>query len=441
MANGQGSVSALTRRVGGVTVSTGKYRWRLILALLPNGKPVYDEGVLSSEKDAHAALGHARKRRERGGYMEYVLEKRAEYEAGALAKAARAQAAANQQAEEPRGEPQMSTVRVYAATWLLEKENKDGLKPKTLASYAYMLNRHVLPTLGARLLTEIDVKTIAELKKSISEKGSRKKALGPRTVNQILAILSSLLSSAVKSRLIGDNPAFEELPKGPRDLQQALKEADEDSEHFDETLAWTREELARFLSATRDEWYGPAFGLMALTGMRRGEACGLRWSRVSLGGKKLRIVETTVTIHGRPTQETPKNKSSIRTIFLVPEAVDLLREWQVRQTRKRTRCQRRGESWGDSNFVITRPDGAPPNPDSLRKLFHKAGVRTITIHGLRHTYVTMMANQGMSIDLMASMVGHANSEIMRDVYKHLFESDLERAVQALPPLFGNGGGQ
>lgn len=152
-----------------------------------------------------------------------------------------------------------------------------------------------------------------------------------------------------------------------------------------------------------------------------------------------------MTIHGRPTQDTPKNKSSIRTIFLLPEAVDLLREWQVRQTRERTRCQRRGESWGDGNFVITRLDGAPPNPDSLRKLFHKlchkAGVRTITIHGLRHTYVTMMANQGMSIDLVASMLGHANSEITRDVYKHLFESDLERAVQAMPPLFGNGGGQ
>ncbi|GGO30334.1 tyrosine-type recombinase/integrase [Deinococcus humi] len=106
------------------------------------------------------------------------------------------------------------------------------------------------------------------------------------------------------------------------------------------------------------------------------------------------------------------------------------------------RLERPGNGEGD--FVFTRPDGAPPNPDSLRKLFltlcDKAGVRTITIHGLRHTYVTLMADQGMSIDIVAKLVGHQNSAITRDVYRHLFEGKLEQAVRAMPALFKNGVG-
>ncbi|GGO30362.1 tyrosine-type recombinase/integrase [Deinococcus humi] len=103
----------------------------------------------------------------------------------------------------------------------------------------------------------------------------------------------------------------------------------------------------------------------------------------------------------------------------------MLRAWKEGQARQRARRQCKGEPCRKGDFAFTRPDDAPPNPDSLRKLFHKlcdkSGVRTSTIHGLRHTYVTMMADLGVSIDIIARLVGRKNSDITRDVYRHLFE--------------------
>lgn len=432
---GKGSVFELKRKANGVWVGTGQFRWRRILGWLPDGKPIYDEGLLKSRKDAEAALSLANRRLEQGGYVDFIDNARKEFHDKALS----AQQAENHVGEEQPVERQTPTLQSYAQTWLLEKENQDGLKPKTLAGYADMLKRHILPTLGGHPLTEINAETISRLREVITGK-----KLSPRTANQIFAILSSLLSSAVASKLIQINPAFEKLPRGPRDLKKALEEAAGNLEAFDWTKAWTEEETQTFLSGTREDWYGPAFGLMALTGMRRGEACGLRWPRVDLKRGTLRVVEATVTIHGSPLRETPKNKSSIRTIHLLPEAVDLLRTLKERQARERARRQRSGEPWGNvDDHVITRPDGVPPNPDSMRKLFHKlcdkAGVRTIAIHGLRHTYVTMMANLGMPIDVVAKMAGHKNSDITRDVYQHVFEDEIQRAVQAMPSLFKNVG--
>src|SRR5690606_6553724 len=91
-----------------------------------------------------------------------------------------------------------------------------------------------------------------------------------------------------------------------------------------ERSTWTPEELSQFLASAREHRLYAAFVLLATTGMRRGEVCGLRWADVDLEGAVLAVVQTLTTVNGAAVVSSPKTLKSRRRVSLDGRTVDVL---------------------------------------------------------------------------------------------------------------------
>lgn len=177
--------------------------------------------------------------------------------------------------------------------------------------------------------------------------------------------------------------------------------------------------------------------LLAYTGMRRGEACGLRWQSVDLEKGVIRVKDARVMVGGHAERSKPKTKRGRRVLRVDPDVVAVLKTWKAEQNRLRLRY---GSDWEDSQGHVftheirfTKPIryGAPVRPDWVSRKFRQfvkgADLPALRLHGLRHSYVTTAAEQGADSRDIADAVGHANQAITERFYRHTFERVQESA--------------
>ncbi len=146
------------------------------------------------------------------------------------------------------------------------------LKPSTLRSYRRNLELHVIPALGKRPLSSIQPRDLTALYGRLAVDGAKRRpgGLAPATVRYIHAVLRKALADAVDAGVLDQNPAVRAKPPRVRPTTA------------NQMRSWTAAQLSAFLSATRDHPLTLVFRLAAVTGMRRGEVLGLRWSDVDL---------------------------------------------------------------------------------------------------------------------------------------------------------------
>ena len=209
-------------------------------------------------------------------------------------------------------------------------------------------------------------------------------------------------------------------------------------------MAWWRpDELRTFLSVTADEPLGPLFRVAAMTGMRRGEVCGLRWSDVDLDKARLEVRHqlTVVRAPGAPNggllfSDRTKTDRGRRSIDLDPGTVTVLRKQERRQKEHRLAM---GAGWANEHgLVFTEPNGRPLDPESVAKTFERRVARAhlprIRFHDLRHTHVAHLIAAGEQPLLIARRLGHASSSFTMDRYGHLFEDAGSQAASAVAAM-------
>lgn len=178
------------------------------------------------------------------------------------------------------------TVGEYLEQWG-ETLGVAGRKPSTVASYRRNLRVHVIPRLGGlrlQALTPLHLDTMyAEL---LAEGNMRTEggALSPRTVRYVHTILRKALSDAARKGLIVRNPSDAATPPSAKAARPP------------EMAFWTPAELHRFLEENEHDALFPILRLVAMTGLRRGEACGLRWSDVDLERGMLSVRQQLVVV-------------------------------------------------------------------------------------------------------------------------------------------------
>lgn len=157
--------------------------------------------------------------------------------------------------------------------------------------------------------------------------------------------------------------------------------------------------------------------LLSSTGMRRGEAVGLRWEDVNLKSGRVAIRQSIVAVSYQVEISTPKSAKGRRSVALDRATVKLLQAWKAQQQRERLAC---GPGWTDSGLVFTREDGVLLHPDRVSKLFdnHVAhlGIKRIRLHDLRHTHATLGLAAGVHPNLMSERLGHATVAFTLDTY-------------------------
>lgn len=215
-------------------------------------------------------------------------------------------------------------------------------------------------------------------------RGLAKKGYSASTIKQTHAVLRRVFDTAVRWKWTGYNPARDARP--PRvATPDPVPVPPEVIPVLVEGAARHNPELAACLVLAAD------------TGARRGELCGLRWSKVDLIGAKVRI-DRAIGEDGAAYEKDTKNHQH-RTITLSPPTLAVLRDHRLRMEQRAAAC---GTDLAADGFVFSAsPDGTvfwwPSNLDtSFRRLCRRLGLPdAVKLHGLRHTQVTQLLDAGV----------------------------------------------
>lgn len=316
--------------------------------------------------------------------------------------------------------PSKLTLKEFIDEWLESSETQ--YKPGTHAVMKRHLTNHVNNRIGSLNLQNVRTAHLNKLYKELAKEGnlSNKGGLSIRTIKGVHAYLRKALSDAEKWDYISKNPANNaEIPKDYT-LKKSLDSI------------WTTNELIAFLESSKDaeDKYFPLWMFYAMTGVRRGEALGLEWSDIDLKNAKCTIRQTLGCVNHKAVFQTPKTKSSNRTIALPASLVKELRALKKNQSESKLKYPGLWDSTFD--LVFTHEDGRLLHPERVLKEFHRRsaryGIRLTTLHSLRHGWATSAGKAGVSPNVMKEHLGHSSITITMDIYSHvLAEQDLEAA--------------
>lgn len=273
------------------------------------------------------------------------------------------------------------------------------VKPHTLECYERTVRVHLIPALGNIPVQKL---TPAMLQEFYSDKINA--GTGDRVMQLCHQRLSQALKLAVRLGLVARNvctavrvPKRESMPKA----------------------IWTEDEMRRFERAGRASCYGPIWTVATATGMRRGELLGLTWTAVDLANATIYVKQSVGPEHGRPTIHTPKTPTSHRAVPVHPFVIEQLRQHKKRQSERRLAA---GAAWGDNDLVFCSEMGTPIWPDNLRRDFlrwvKRAGVPNVSIHGIRHSFISHALARGESVKLVAEIVGQKDAAVTLNIYAH-----------------------
>ncbi len=309
--------------------------------------------------------------------------------------------------------PSEMSMKQYLQKWM--EDERDAIRPKTHQKRQWAMN-HILPALGhveVGDLTPYHLQTLYQ---------DRLEDLAPSSVKNLHEILHNALRNACRLEIIADNPAKNVSPPAKPDPDFTVLDG---------------EQIERYLSAARGRRYYPVLLTLVMTGLRRGEALGLRWEDVSLDEASLSVRKTLGRTDEGLGLGDVKTASSRRSVALMEANVKALRDWKQRQLQERLNHP---DLAGRSELVYTTSEGNPVHPRSLlrshNKVVDQADVPDVTIHDLRHTHATQMLRNGTHPKVVQERLGHSRIEVTMDTYSHVLPGMQEDAVEALEQSMG-----
>lgn len=329
---------------------------------------------------------------------------------------------------EGRGVDTIGGAQMTVSAWLTEwLDGKAALRPTTARIYRGHLD-YLIPRIGGRRLSELRPAHItAALRDIVRATAKAERPVGPTTLIRIRATLRSALTAAVQARLIDYNPAsFVELPAASRPR----------------VAPWSPAELGTFLDHAAGHRLGALYELLAFTGLRRGEAVGLRWSDVDLDARVIVVRQQVVPVGYALSVGPPKTKAGEhRTVDLDERTAGTLLAHRLSQDSERATW---GDAWQDDptygELVFRHADGRVLHPEYVTRLFGRlakaAGVRTVRLHDLRHGAASLMLAADVPLAVVSKRLGHSTLTITADTYSHLLtgvgRDAAERAAALVP---------
>ncbi len=301
----------------------------------------------------------------------------------------------------------IQTVRQYGERVFMPAKAVT-ISENTRAGFQSVLDLHVYPVIGDVKLPDVTSAMLSALLLDFQATG---KAHG--TVIRVYTILSLLFKMAYLNDVIQRNPMDKVSRPKPR----------KDEEKQTDVEAFSAEEMRyifKCLDAEPLKWQC-FVRLLAVTGIRRGEACGLEWRSVDFAANTITIRQTLNYTKAKGVYiDTTKNKKE-RVIDVDPAVTALLKRLRLEQSEK---CI--------SKYVFTQDDSSEPMfPQSPTRYFttfgRRYGVQHFHPHKLRHSFASIAITSGADVASVSEILGHSDKAVTLRVYAH---SDAEARKKA-----------
>ena len=287
------------------------------------------------------------------------------------------------------------TLAEWATIWI-DEIKYCLIGESTYYSYKSVINNHIIPFLGKKQLVSIRRDDIERFIGSLQKNTKTKKALQCSTIKSVYMIIDQILRDAVGAKLLLDNPAKNiVLPHDPAP----------------ERVVLTTQEVKRLFDTLEEHFPDmyDVYYMELMTGLRRGELFGLKWSDIYEEKGEVQIRRSVKYLHGDLIVTNTKTNSGKRKIMLAESVKIMLME---------------RHKVIDSEWVFPKQNdnSLPYDPKMIsyhiQKVLTKAELPYVQFHNLRHTFATQAIFNGVEPPVLSNLMGHKIITFTLDTYTH-----------------------
>ena len=307
--------------------------------------------------------------------------------------------------------------------WLVKK--RKDIKGQSCDRLVSTVNTHIKPIIGFYYLDKIDADIIQD---DIIDPKSKVKSFS--TVKKIYDALNESFRYAKDKGMLTQNPVdLVTMPSKSSDVFQSKAKTNENLEIF------TVEEIERFINVANSTFKdgtpvfknGRMFIFMLHTGIREGEATALTWPDYDEYNKTIQISKTMVMKKNNTgkriyvAQKTTKTRNSERILKMNKEAIEAI-------SKKRT-----------GQYIFSTSNGTPLRPrnvqNTLDSILNKAGIPHKSTHVFRHSYASMLFENGVDVKVVSELLGHTDVSTTYNTYITLIKKQKAKAMEAFEDLY------
>ena len=313
------------------------------------------------------------------------------------------------------------TLDEYFKEWLAGRSNIKGSTKTNYKAWFKWLSE----VMGKEKLQQIEKADVRKLQAKLLRDGKK-----PGTVNSAMGLLFQIMKQAKQDGIITVNPC-----EGIKAIKEKREERAVNTIH----RALTKEEQAAFMEVAKGEWLYNMIDFMLRTGLRSGEARGLRWRDIDWKKGLIHVRNNrTIDEFKRDCDDTPKTETSARDIPMTADVREIL-------NRQRQKCRDMfGNVQGLNDPVFKSIDNSWLNKDCLNYIFQRILIRMaknghsidpITPHALRDTFATRAIEAGMTPQTLKTILGHSSLAMTMDLYAHVLPDTKREEMEKIAAAF------
>jgi integrase len=307
-----------------------------------------------------------------------------------------------------------------------------GLSAKTINDYRSLAESNLIPFIGGCKLKELSADNVDDWLED------RRDHLTTRTLQAIHRILRrSIRRAQARDKVVRNVAALVDTPEGRKGGRPSK--------------ALTLDQATAVLEHAEGDSLHAYVVLSLMTGVRTEEARALRWSHVVAwipeAGEWRPVAETGFRSENyavyvwrsvRKDGDT-KTEKSRRTLEIPDDVAKALKEHHAEQAKQKLKA---GKAWQDNDLVFCTSIGTPLDAANVRRSFRRitkaAGLGECwTPRELRHSFVSIMSDNGVTIEQIADLVGHRTTIVTQKVYRHQLKPVISTGATAMNAIFGN----
>lgn len=361
--------------------------------------------------------------------------------------------------------------KAFTEKWFQEYADK-RLEQTTIESYHGYLRWYILDEIGNMNMADIKPLHLQQFYTKLSETPTKRngKPLSASTIKKIHALISSIMSIALKWNIIDSNPCTRVfLPKQDNstkadncftyeqceiflnalEKEYPVKYSAHSNRHENGTIYHVPEYIQMHSIATQ---YKIFFQMALFGGFRRGELIALTWNDIDFEKNLVFITKSAAKTKNGQIIKTPKSKTSNRTVnlpaFVISKLKQYHKEYQLLQMQLGSKWATDGNG-NRLNYVFIQWDGKQMDLASPTHKFkeiiemHNKSVNdpalklpeNVSLHGLRHTSASLLISQNTDVQTVSHRLGHSSANVTLNIYSHAFQKMDETASNTLEQMF------